>query len=102
MFRILYANLIPWDKVENAYLHYLKDVTQGNKALPVQKALGSLLIKERMNWSNEEAVEKIKENPYLQYFIGLSAFQEKVPFVSFLITHFCKQLDECIHHSSGK
>jgi len=59
-------------------------------------ALGSLLIKERMRLSDEETVEQIKENPYLQYFIGLSEFQQKAPFDSSLMTHFRKRFDASI------
>ena len=63
---VVLANLIPWDKVEDIYIRSLKDTTQGNKALPARMALGSLLIKERMRLSDEETIEQIKENLYLQ------------------------------------
>lgn len=33
-------------------------------------AFGALFIKERLGTSDRETVEQIKENPYLQYFIG--------------------------------
>lgn len=92
------AQLIPWEKAEEAYIQSLKDTSQGNKAYSIRKALGTLIIKERMNWSDEETVEQIKENPYLQYFIGLSSFQEKAPFDASLIIHFRKRLDVSIIH----
>jgi hypothetical protein len=38
-------------------------------------ALGALIIKARLNLTDEELVEPIKENPYLQSFIGLEAFE---------------------------
>jgi hypothetical protein len=34
-------------------------------------AYGALLIKERLGITDEETVEQISENPYLQYFLGL-------------------------------
>lgn len=34
-------------------------------------ALGSLIIKEKLGISDRETVEQIRENPYLQDFIGL-------------------------------
>jgi hypothetical protein len=37
-------------------------------------ALGSLIIKEKLGTSDRETVEQIKENPYLQYFIGQSHY----------------------------
>src|SRR5690625_4304308 len=91
------AQLIPWKKAEDVYIRTLKNPTQGNKVFSVRKALGSLIIKERMNWSDEETVAQITENPYLQYFIGLlPKFQEKAPFDASLMTHFRKRLDASI------
>ena len=43
-------------------------------------ALGALIIKARLRLTDEELVEQIKENPYLQFFIGLEAFQYSAPF----------------------
>ena len=43
-------------------------------------ALGALIIKARQGFTDEELVEQIKENPYLQFFIGLEAFQYSAPF----------------------
>jgi hypothetical protein len=37
-------------------------------------ALDVLIIKERCGFSDEEIVEQIKENPYLQYFIGMREY----------------------------
>jgi hypothetical protein len=34
-------------------------------------ALGALIIKEKIATSDEETFEQIRENPYLQYFLGL-------------------------------
>jgi len=41
-------------------------------------AFGALIIKERLGLSDEETVEMISENPYLQYFmlLGLSGYDE--------------------------
>ncbi|GFZ87456.1 hypothetical protein GCM10010978_29090 [Compostibacillus humi] len=79
----------------------MKDPTQGNKAFSVRIALGSLIIKERMNWSDEETVAQITENPYLQYFIGLPEFQEKAQFDASLMDPFPKTLGR-IHHQPGE
>ena len=37
-------------------------------------ALGALIIKARLSLTDEDLVEQIKENQYLQFFIGLEAF----------------------------
>ena len=104
------ASVIPWADLEEAYLQSLGDPNQGSKAYTVQLALGSLIIKERLGLSDEETVEAITENPYLQYFIGLAAFQETPPFHASSLTHFRKrfhadlvnQLNESITASHRK
>lgn len=88
---VIMSNLIPWSKVEDEYIKSLGDPTQGSKAYSVRLALGALIIKERLKLSDEETVEQITENPYLQYFIGLSSFQEEAPFHASSMTHFRKR-----------
>jgi len=81
------AELIPWEKAEDKYKqHFSKKM--GAPAKSFRIALGSLIIKERLRCTDEETVEQIKENPYLQYFIGLKAFQDKAPFEASSMVHF--------------
>jgi transposase, IS5 family len=51
-------------------------------------ALGALMIKERLGMSDEETVEQVRENPYLQYFLGLSEYSDRAPFDASMMTHF--------------
>ncbi len=53
---------------------------------------GSLIIKERLGTSDEETVEQIRENPYLQYFLGLSEYTDQAPFEASMMVHFRKRL----------
>ena len=55
-------------------------------------ALGALIIQARMQLPDRETVESIQENPHMQYFIGLSGFQQKPPFHHSMMTHFGKRL----------
>ena len=84
------ADMIPWDEIEKNYADLFNDKI-GNVAKPARMALGSLIIKERGGHSDEETVEQIKENPYLQFFIGLEEFTTKAPFDPSLMTHFRKR-----------
>jgi hypothetical protein len=86
------AQLIPWDMFEAKYAARFSGSRMGARAKPVRMALGSLIIKERCGFSDEETVEQIQENPYLQYFIGLPEFQIKAPFDPSLMVHFRKRL----------
>jgi hypothetical protein len=56
-----------------------------------------LLIKERLGTSDRETVEQIRENPYLQYFLGLLEYQQDKPlFDDSMMTHFRKRFDKDI------
>ncbi|MDY6935701.1 MAG: transposase [Spirochaetota bacterium] len=61
-------------------------------AKPLRIALGALIIKERSGFTDEETVEQIRENPYLQYFIGLSEYTDDYPFDPSMMVHFRKRL----------
>lgn len=84
------AVAIPWHEAELLYARKFPSKT-GAPALTVRMALGSLIIKEKLGLSDQETVEQIKENPYLQYFIGLECYQHEAPFDSSLLTHFRKR-----------
>ena len=85
------SKLIPWDEYEESYTSTLSSGT-GQPACSFRMALGSLLIKERYQFSDEETVAHITMNPYLQYFIGLSAFTQKSPFDASMMTRFRKRI----------
>lgn len=59
-------------------------------------APGALIIKVRMWLTDEELVEQFKENPYLQFFIGLEAFQYSAPFDPSMMVYFRKRLPESV------
>jgi hypothetical protein len=56
-------------------------------------ALGSLIIKEKLGASDRETVEQIKENPYLQYFIGQTHYSNNVPFDASLLVRFRERIN---------
>ena len=68
------AHIIPWDTFEDTYLKQFSE-GMGTNAIPFRVALGALIIKERLTTTDREAVEQIRENPYLQYFLGYSEFK---------------------------
>lgn len=89
------AQLIPWDDLEDDYAsQFCKGF--GAPAKPFRMALGALIIKARLGLTDEELVEQIKENPYLQFFIGLEAFQTSAPFDPSLMVYFRRRLPESV------
>lgn len=86
------AKFIPWEEFEPAYAKTLISQDKGPPAMSVRVALGTLIIKERLGTSDEETVEQISENPYLQYFLGFESFKLKPPFDPSMLVHFRKRL----------
>ncbi len=85
------AALIPWEKFEAEYAAQLSE-DMGAPAKSFRMALGALIIKERLGTSDAETVEQIRENPYLQFFLGLSEYSDSAPFDSSMFVHFRKRL----------
>lgn len=86
------AELVPWEQFESEYAEQFSQ-GQGAPAKTFRMALGALIIKEKLGTSDEETVEQIRENPYLQYFLGLSEYSDKAPFEASMMVHFRKRLN---------
>lgn len=85
------AEIIPWDKFEEAYIEKFV-INNGRPAKSLRIALGSLIIKQKLDRSDRETVAAIAENPYLQYFIGLKEFQNSAPFGASTMVEFRKNI----------
>ncbi|NES84999.1 MAG: transposase [Moorea sp. SIO2B7] len=86
------AKLIPWEQFEEEYAQNSREEI-GAPAKSFRMALGALIIKEKLGITDRETVEQIKETPYLQYFIGMSAYRNKVPFESSILVHFRSRIN---------
>jgi len=88
---VIMAKLIPWQEFEEEYAkNFSKEI--GAPAKSFRIALGALIIKERLGTSDRETVEQIRENPYLQYFLGMSAYRDKAPFEASMLVHFRERI----------
>lgn len=63
------AQRIPWDEFAVQYAQCFS-ATQGRPALTPRLAIGAVLIQQMKGLTDEETVQDIRENPYLQYFLG--------------------------------
>jgi IS5 family transposase len=90
---IALARLVPWELAEEIYHQELCE-DFGQPIVPARTALGALLIKERLGLADRETVEAIRENPYLQFFIGLEEFTQDRPFDASLMVDFRKRFGE--------
>ncbi|MCD5030033.1 transposase [Enterococcus asini] len=67
------AGQIPWAALEKDYAKKFRN-NKGNIAKTLRMVLGALLIQMSYSWSDENVVQSIQENPYLQFFIGLLGY----------------------------
>lgn len=88
---VIMSKLIPWSEFEEEYASLFTE-KMGAPAKSFRMALGSLIIKEKLGISDIETVEQIKENPYLQYFIGLSYYSNEPPFDGSMLSHFRQRI----------
>jgi len=86
------AKFIPWEQFEKPYRESLCGSQMGSPAMSVRIVIGSLIIKERLGTSDEETVEQIRENPYLQYFLGFKQYTDEAPFHPSMFVHFRKRI----------
>ncbi len=54
--------------------------------------LGTLIIKHLCNLDDQETVDQISENIYMQYFLGYSCFTTELPFDASLLVELRKRL----------
>jgi IS5 family transposase len=84
---VIMAQWIPRSEFEAEYAELFSQ-EMGAPAKTFRMALGALIIKEKLGISDRETVEQIKENPYLQYFIGRSEYSNAAPFDASMLVHF--------------
>lgn len=86
---------LPWDELSESYYKTLCS-NLGRPAKDARIVIGAVIIKHKLSISDEETVEQIRENPYLQYFIGLKGFQAKAPFASSLLVEIRKRMGQTV------
>ena len=88
---VILSQLIPWDHMASIYYRKMS----ANKGAPGKNArlvIGAIIIKHKMKLSDEETIQTIQENPYMQYFLGLSGFTDKPIFDPSLFVYIRKRL----------
>ena len=86
------ADNILWGVYEETYAKLFPSTT-GNVAKPLRLALGSLIIQTKYQFSDLELVEMLTENPYFQYFIGLTGYQQEPPIEASVLVLFRKRIN---------
>jgi IS5 family transposase len=89
------SQCIPWDELAEGYYQSLS-VRQGRPAKDARLVIGAVIIKHKLCLSDEETVDQIQENPYLQYFVGLPGYQMEAPFVPSLFVEIRKRMGQSV------
>lgn len=87
------ANSLPWDEIERIYNKRLDNKHCGAENKPARMIMGALIIKHKMNLSDEETIQAIIENPCVQYFVGLERFTNDPIINSSLFVYIRKRID---------
>ena len=87
------SECIPWDALSEGYCQSLS-VRQGRPAKDARLVIAAVIIKHKLCLSDEETVAQIQENPYLQYFAGLSGYQMQAPFAASLLVEIRKRMGQ--------
>ena len=87
------SRCIPWDELAWAYYRGLSS-DQGRPSKDARLVIGAVIIKHKLNLSDEETVRQIQENPYLQFFVGLPRFQHSQPFAPSLFVEIRRRMGE--------
>ena len=95
---IVLSRLIPWNEICGVYLKHVGKASTGRPPLNPRVVIGALIIKHLCNFDDNETVEQISENMYMQYFLGYSGFLAEVPFDSSLFVEIRKRLGmDCVN-----
>jgi IS5 family transposase len=95
---VVISSLMPWEELEETYAPQFSPTT-GAPAKSVRLAFGALFIKQRLDLTDEETVEQIRENAYMQFFLGFAGYSSKAPFDPSMMVHFRKRFSEDDHGS---
>jgi transposase, IS5 family len=79
------ANTMPWDKLASIY-HKTLSSDQGAPAIDARIVIGAFVVKHKMKFDDRETIEYIRENMYVQYFLGLSNYTTRDVFDRSLFT----------------
>jgi hypothetical protein len=85
------AHAIPWDKIVGHYDNLFKSA-EGRPPISGRVILGAMMIKHIEALTDRGTVQHIRENMFMQYFLGYSSFTNEEPFSDTLFVEIRKRL----------
>jgi IS5 family transposase len=89
---VLLADKIDWGYFEDEFRQYYSQV--GAPSVPIRLMVGCLLLKHLKNLGDETIAKEWIENPYCQYFCGMTFFEHQFPFDPSDFVHFRHRIGE--------
>lgn len=87
------ADSMPWKEIEIEYNKRLGNQKRGASNKPARTVVGALIVKHMTKLSDEETIQTICENPYMQYLLGLKYYTDEPVFTPELFVYIRKRLD---------
>ena len=84
------AAMMPWEYIEAVYIKNMSEET-GRPAISSRIAFGAVFIKEYCHITDDDTVQQLQENSYMQYFVGLHEFHAEPLFDPSMMVHFRKR-----------
>jgi len=85
------AQAIPWDKIVGHYDNLFKSA-EGRPPISGRVILGAMMIKHIESLTDRGTIQHIRENMFMQYFLGYSSFTNEAPFSDTLFVEIRKRL----------
>ena len=61
---------LPWPDIEKEYNSKLDNKEKGAGNKPARMIVGAMIVKHKLGLSDQETIDIIRENPYMQYLCG--------------------------------
>lgn len=87
------AHLIPWGELTNIYAKSMSD-NFGRPGINSRIVIGSIIIKVILDISDEETLDQIRENIYMQYFLGYPGYRDEYPFDASLFVYIRERMGQ--------
>lgn len=85
------SRIIPWDELAPIYYQAMS-ADQGRPSICARRIIAAMIIKHKLNLSDEETVMQIQENAYLQYFLGYASYEPDTVFTPTLFVEIRKRI----------
>ncbi len=82
---VILSEILPWEELISIYSKSMSDFSR--PSIDARIAIGAMIIKTKLSLSDEETIEQIRENMYIQYFLGLEEYQEEPLLDPSLLVH---------------